>query len=140
MSKVVFVFTYNDSSLIHPILKDRIHEIKIAPFTEEEKIVIGTKYLLKEVGSNIGFKDGDIICPNEVMRFMVEEYCKNDKGVRHLKRCIETILMKLNTARYYKQTKYKTISKETITLPYTLSETVVKELVKKKENDESMHL
>ena len=138
MSKVVFVFSYNDSSLIHPVLKDRIHEIKISPFTEEEKIVIGTKYLLKEVGSNIGFKDGDIVIPDEVMRFIIKEYCKNDKGVRPLKRCIETILMKLNTARYYKQTKYKTISKENIKLPYTLSEEVVKELIKKKESDDAM--
>jgi len=138
MSKVVFVFSYNDSSLIHPVLKDRIHEIKIAPFTEEEKVVIGTKYLLKEVGLNIGFKDGDIIIPDDVMRFMIKEYCKNDKGVRPLKRCIETILMKLNTARYYKQNKYKSISKEHIKLPYTLSETVVKELVKKKEDDSNL--
>ena len=136
LSKTVFVFSYNDASLIHPVLKDRIHEIKIAPFTEDEKVTIGTKYLLKEVSSNIGFKEGDIIYPDDLMRFTIREYCKNDKGVRPLKRCIETILMKLNTARYYKQQKYKTISAEHIKLPYTLTEPVVKELLKKKESDD----
>lgn len=135
LSKVIFVFSYNDSLLIHPILKDRIYEIRVSPPTEEEKIMIGKNYLLKEISFNIGFKDEDIICPDEIIKFIIREYCKKDKGVRPLKQCIETLLMKLNTARYILNSKYKTIPSY-VTLPYTLTQSVVEELLKKKETGE----
>ena len=138
LSKIVFVFSYNDSNLINPVLKDRINEIKVPSPSDDEKVIIGTKYLLRDICKNIGFQEGDIVCSDEVMRFIIKEYCKNDKGVRPLKQAIETIVMKLNTARYYTQKKYKILSKDPIKLPYSLTEEVVKELLKKKERDDAM--
>ena len=68
---------------------------------------------MKEIGDNLGFKPDDIIFSEEIMKFMIKEYCKKDKGVRGLKRIIETIMMKINTERFTLTHKYKSIPKLT---------------------------
>ena len=49
LSKALIIFSYNDSSLIDPILKDRITEIKINPLNLKDKIIIVKKYILPEI-------------------------------------------------------------------------------------------
>lgn len=127
LSKAVIVFSYNDSNLINPVLKDRIYEIKVPTPTEDEKVIIGVKYLLKELCAKIGFKEGEIVCSDEVMRQLIRDKCKKDKGVRGLKNHLETVLMKINTARYIRQTKYKCLKE--VTLPFTLTTEIIKGLL-----------
>ena len=38
LSKILFVFSYNDHTLIDPILRDRITNIKTTPMTLDDKI------------------------------------------------------------------------------------------------------
>jgi ATP-dependent Lon protease len=135
ISKAILIFSYNDESLLNPILKDRIHSITVPNPTEQEKIVIGIKYLVKEIGNNLGFKSDDIIFSEEIMKFMIKEYCKKDKGVRGLKRIIETIMMKINTERFTLTHKYKSIPKE-ITFPFTITKSIIEEMIKIKKEEE----
>jgi ATP-dependent Lon protease len=130
LSKVVFVFSFNDVNLISPILKDRIHIIKVPDPDDKSKVIIGQKYLIKEISPNIGIKEGDIEFSDEVMRFIIQDYCSNDKGVRGLKRCIETIMLKINTARFLgKLQKYKCL--KNMKFPIKISKEMVEELIKK---------
>jgi ATP-dependent Lon protease len=39
MSKVCFVFSYNDESLIHPILRDRLYTIRVKDPSLEDKLI-----------------------------------------------------------------------------------------------------
>jgi ATP-dependent Lon protease len=135
LSKVIFVFSFNDASLIDPILKDRIYIVNVDDPTEKEKVVIGCKYLLKEVEKNVGFKRTDIRLSDEVVTYILRRHCREQKGVRGLKKCIETILLKLNTARYLgKLQKYKCL-KNGIKLPITITTEMVDELINKEPED-----
>jgi len=108
LSKVIIVFSYNDENLVHPVLKDRIHTIQVPSPTTEEKVVIAQKFLLKEHLKNLHLQEGDIILPKEVAKHIITRYCEGQQGVRHLKRCLETIVLKINTARFLgTKQKYK---------------------------------
>ena len=61
--------------------------------------------------------------------YLVRILC--DKGVRNLKRCIETILLKINTARFIgKRNKYKSL-KGKLTFPTQVTTDMVDELIDK---------
>lgn len=135
LSKVIFIFAFNDIGLISPILKDRLHIIKIPTPSLQEKVVIGTKYLTKELYPNIGFKEGDVVFSEEIMKYIINQHCEHDKGVRNLKRYIETILLKINTARFIPtKQKYKSL-KNKLALPIEITRDMVDELVDKNKND-----
>ncbi len=135
LSKVIFIFAFNDIGLISPILKDRLHIINIPTPSIQEKVIIGTKYLTKELYPNIGFSEGDVVFSEEIMRYIITQHCEHDKGVRNLKRYIETILLKINTARFIGQKqKYKSL-KNKLSLPIEINRDMVDELVDKNKNE-----
>ena len=94
-SKCLFIFSFNDESKLNPILKDRIKVIKLDGFKTEDKVEIASRFSIKKICKNVGFKEKDIIFPKETLRFIAFTYCP-EKGVRKLEKCIETIIMKLN--------------------------------------------
>ena len=100
LSKVIFVFAFNDIELLSPILRDRITVIHVPDPDMESKIIIGTKYLVKEICPNVGLKDTDVVFSESIIKFIIKNHCKHDKGVRGLKKCMETIVLKINTARF----------------------------------------
>jgi ATP-dependent Lon protease len=143
LSQMIFVFSFNDDTLIDPILRDRLHIIKVPDPTVDEKIVIGRDYLLTEIRKNVGFRKNEIIIADEVIKHIVTQYCSDQKGVRGLKKCLESLLLKLNTARFQSPSKckYKTIisrdKSNTLRpkVPFTITHDVVKELLQQKEKD-----
>jgi ATP-dependent Lon protease len=133
LSKLIFVFSFNHEELIDPILRDRIHIIKVPDPTLDEKVVIGQQYLLRDARRNVGFADDDIHIEPDVIRYIVKEYCGKHKGVRALKKCLETIVLKINAARMMGPTmiKYNSLKAiKGIKLPFTVSQEVVSELLK----------
>jgi ATP-dependent Lon protease len=135
LSKVIFIFAFNDINLINPILKDRLHIIKVPAPDTKEKVIIGTKYLTKELYPNIGLEDKDIIFTEEIMKYIISQHCENDGGVRNLKRCIETILLKINTARFIgKRNKYKSL-KNKLSFPISITTVMLDELIDKNKNE-----
>jgi ATP-dependent Lon protease len=92
---VVFIFSYNDSSLIDPILRDRIKEINVNPYSVTDKITITKKFLLDEICNSIGYDQSMISFSDSSIEYIIENYT-NEAGVRELKRCIESIILKLN--------------------------------------------
>lgn len=128
LSKVIFVFAFNDINLISPILKDRINIFHVPDPTLESKVIIGKNYLVREISPNVGFKDTDIVFSEDIVRYIIKTHCKGDKGVRGLKKCIETIILKINTARFLgSRLKYKQL--KDIKFPLTLTEKIVNELI-----------
>ena len=45
MDKVIIIFSYNDPSLIDPILLDRLKQINIEPYTITDKVNIVKNYI-----------------------------------------------------------------------------------------------
>jgi ATP-dependent Lon protease len=100
MDKVILIFSYNDSSLIDPILLDRIQEIHVKPYTVQDKKHIIQNFIKPELCKMIGFDNANFIIPNETMEYIINKYTI-EAGVRSLRRKIENIFLKLNIDRIY---------------------------------------
>lgn len=104
LSKCLFIFSYNDESLVNPILKDRMYRIKTAGYDVKEKITIARDYLLPKLREQVNFKEEDVIIPDDTLQYIISNavLTKNESGVRNLKRCLEIIYTKLNLFRLVK--------------------------------------
>ena len=111
LSGVLFIFSYNDSSKINPILLDRIKEVKISRYSTSEKIKIAQEFMLKDLCSSVGFDRNKINFSNETIKYIIEKYTL-EAGVRELKRKLEHILLKLNIDRIYLRGPFETIMKK----------------------------
>lgn len=83
LSKVLFVFSYNDPSKIDSILLDRIHRIKFDNLSCEEKVVITRKYIIPELTQEMNLENV-IHIEDRIIEYIIENYT-NEPGVRKLK-------------------------------------------------------
>ena len=102
LSKATFIFSYNDESKINPILLDRMYRIKTEGFDKKSKTKIACDYLLPKLLNEFSFNKDDIIFTEEAIHNLIDHHSNNEKGVRNLKRNLETIIAKLNIMRYLK--------------------------------------
>ena len=94
LSKVLFIFSYNDVELVDRILLDRIHRIKFAHLSLEEKLTISQDYMLPEILNKMG-QMGNINISKEVIEFIIETYTC-EAGVRKLKEILFEIIGEIN--------------------------------------------
>jgi endopeptidase La len=125
LNKVIMIFSYNDSSLVDPILLDRIKEIKVSPYTLTDKLNICQDYILPEVIDNIQFNK-TIKISNDVLKFIIDKYT-NEAGVRNIKRHLEDIILKLNLDKIFNRKLFKNKKTKTI----NIKEKLVLELLSK---------
>ena len=120
-SKCLFIFSFNNESKINPILKDRIKVIKLEGFKTDQKVEIARRFSINKICNNVGFRQKDLIFPNETLRFIAFTYCP-EQGVRNLEKCIETIIMKLNLYSITNDISLLNVKdKESLKQPYTIS-------------------
>jgi ATP-dependent Lon protease len=104
LSKCLFIFSYNDESKVNPILKDRMYRIQTKGYEAKEKIIIARQHLLPKIREQVNFSEEDIIIPDSTLDYIINHpaFCKQEQGVRNLKRCLEIIHTKLNLFRLVK--------------------------------------
>ncbi len=100
LSKATFIFSYNDESKINPILLDRMTCIRTKGFDKKEKTKIVENYVLPKTLKEFGMSNDDVTFEEDAIHKLIESHCKDEKGVRNLKRNVETIVAKLNITRY----------------------------------------
>jgi ATP-dependent Lon protease len=123
LSRAIIIFSFNDISRISPILLDRLHIVNIKSPSADDKIHIARDYLLPEVLQSIQVKREDFSITDSAYKKIIRDYCKGYDGVRFLKRCLETILLRINSARLLGDTLVELgISKKPIVLPVTITE------------------
>jgi len=94
LSKVMFVTTANSLERIPRPLQDRMEIIRIAGYTEQEKLAIAKKYLVpKQVELN-GLKDENIAISDSALTSLIRHYTK-EAGVRSLEREIASVCRKV---------------------------------------------
>ena len=98
LSKAVFVLSFNDETKVDPILKDRMRVIDMKGFKVSDKLDIAKRYLLPSIMKEIKFKSNALTISDDVLKFIVTEHTK-EQGVRDLRRCLSTIVTKLNVLR-----------------------------------------
>ena len=94
VSKVLFIFSYNDAEQIDKILLDRIHRIKFKNLSLEEKIVIVNKYILPEINKKMGFEEV-VHITDECIQYIIESYTL-EPGVRKLKEILFDLYGEIN--------------------------------------------
>jgi len=94
VSKILFIFSYNDADQIDKILLDRIHRIKFKNLSLEEKIVIVNKYILPEINKKMGFEEV-IYMIDECIQYIIESYTL-EPGVRKLKEILFDLYGEIN--------------------------------------------
>jgi ATP-dependent Lon protease len=99
MSKAVIVMTLNNPELLDPILLNRLHLVKVPDPTIEDKINILKNFIYPKICQNIGFDSNSLILDSEILTYIINKYNEKDKGMRTLRKHIETIILKLNTIK-----------------------------------------
>lgn len=137
LSKCLFIFSYNDESKINPILRDRMYKIETKGYDAKEKGIIARKHLLPSIRRQIDFKEEDLILTDEVLSYLIQNYTKEEKGVRNLKRCLEMIYTKMNLSRFTDTSTefFKKAFLENVEFPYTLNNEDIDKLVIKGEQN-----
>jgi ATP-dependent Lon protease len=96
LSKVLFVFTYNDPSKVDKILADRLFKIKVDNYNFAEKMDITTKHIIPYMIDKFKFNKDDIQFSEEATRYLVNSSHKSH-GMRDVKTKIKIILSRINT-------------------------------------------
>jgi ATP-dependent Lon protease len=94
LSKVMFITTANTLHSIPLPLQDRMEVIRIPGYTEEEKLHIAQKYLIKKEMEAHGLTQENIDIPEQAIITVVRRYTK-EAGVRNLEREIATLCRKV---------------------------------------------
>jgi ATP-dependent Lon protease len=137
MSKALFIFSYNDESLVNPVLKDRMYKIETKGYKAKEKLIIAKDYLLPKIREEIKFDSTSIVFSDELIEYIINEFTEKEDGVRNLKRCLEVIHKKLNLYRLMKPDINLFANsdglklKKKISFPCILTKQIIDELINK---------
>ncbi len=93
LSETMFIATANSLNIPGPLL-DRMEVIRLSGYTEEEKVQIAERYLVKKQKENNGLKDEELSISRTALRDMVRYYTR-EAGVRGLEREIAKISRKV---------------------------------------------
>ena len=140
MSKCLFIFSYNDESKINPILKDRMYNIETMGYNNKDKIIISRKYLIPKIESELKMDPETITFQDDTLKYIIEKYTNEEKGVRNLKRCFEIIYSKINLYKYMNPNSklFDEDIIQNIKFPYNVSNEIVDKLIKTKNNNQNI--
>ena len=93
LSKVLFIATANDLGSIPDPLRDRLEIIEISSYTEQEKLEIAKRHLLKKECKVHGLKDEQLHISDDALMYVIRHYTR-EAGVRQLERLIAKICRK----------------------------------------------
>src|SRR5512135_2919112 len=92
LSEVMFIATSNSMNIPAPLL-DRMEVIRLAGYTEDEKINIARRYLVPKQAKLNGLKNEELKIKDEALTDIVRHYTR-EAGVRNLEREVSKICRK----------------------------------------------
>ncbi|HZP40016.1 MAG TPA: endopeptidase La [Candidatus Binatia bacterium] len=94
LSQVLFIATANTLETIPAPLLDRMEILRLAGYTEEEKVRIAERWLLPKERAANGLRDDELRVDPDALRRIVREYTR-EAGVRDLDRQLAAIARKV---------------------------------------------
>ena len=94
LSKILFFCTANDIQSIPYPLQDRMEVIHLSGYTEEEKVHIFRKHLLRKQIKENGLNKDNISLNTSAILEIIQSYTK-EAGIRELERCLGKICRKV---------------------------------------------
>jgi len=92
LSNVMFITTANSLRMAQPLM-DRMEIIRLAGYTEDEKVAIARKHLIPKQMEANGLKEGELDIGDDAVRDVVRYYTR-EAGVRNLEREIANLARK----------------------------------------------
>jgi len=120
LSKVTFIFSFNEPSKVNYILMDRITTVETKNITVEQKIHIANNYLLPNILNDIGLKTNHILINEDLILNIINNFT-NEGGVRKLKKILYEICRELNVCNLVNNK----INNTSIKFPYILEKNVM---------------
>ena len=93
LSKILFIATANSLEGIPVPLLDRMEIIRLAGYTEEEKIQIAQRYLVPKQMKENGLEGKNIVFHTKAIKELIQYYTR-EAGVRNLEREVASVLRK----------------------------------------------
>jgi ATP-dependent Lon protease len=94
LSKIFFITTANTLETIPRPLLDRMEIIRLAGYSEEEKVHIARRYLIPRQLSQTGLKTDQVAFPDETVQRIISRYTR-EAGVRELERKLGQLSRKI---------------------------------------------
>jgi len=94
LSKVLFIFSYNDPDQIDKILLDRIHRIKFDNLSTKDKLVVANKFIIPNINKKMGFENV-VHIEDDVIEYIIENYTM-EPGIRKLKEMLFDLFGEIN--------------------------------------------
>jgi hypothetical protein len=113
LSKSLLIFSYNDEHAISPVLRDRMIRIHTSGYGDADKRAIARAHLFPDILREYGFGEDQVLLGggggggdggggssggDDVLTQVIAA-TEEEKGVRNLKRALQTIVSHLNLAR-----------------------------------------
>ena len=120
LSKVFYVFTFNDIDKIDKILLDRLNIIKVECPSENEIVDIIQTHCIPEITQNVGIQK-PIVFNNQNIKFIIN-YCnefidkKITSGIREYYRIIEKVILEINKDILFNANVYSTYLLDTLNI------------------------
>jgi ATP-dependent Lon protease len=94
ISKVFFVMTANTLDTIPQPLLDRMEVVRLAGYSEEEKLEIARRYQVPKQLKEVGLSTDVCVLSDEALRLVISRYTR-EAGVRQLERAIGRVMRKV---------------------------------------------
>jgi ATP-dependent Lon protease len=94
LSRVMFICTANVLHTIPQPLQDRMEILRLAGYTEQEKLEIAKRFLVKKQREATGLTEQNVIFTDEALTHIIRYYTR-EAGVRNLEREIGSICRKV---------------------------------------------
>lgn len=94
LSKVFFITTANTLDGIPRPLLDRMEILRLAGYSDEEKLQIARRYLLPRQLSQAGFTSEEMVLPDATLGYIIRRYTR-EAGVREVERMLARVARKI---------------------------------------------
>ena len=94
LSRVLFIATANMGEGIPPPLRDRMETLRLAGYSEEEKVAIAERYLIPKQIREAGLRTKDLTVARPMLRRIISEYTR-EAGLRELERMVAQLARKI---------------------------------------------
>jgi ATP-dependent Lon protease len=94
LSNVMFMTTANMLDTIHPALRDRMETIRLAGYTEEEKVEIARRHIIPKQMDAHGISARNLMISRSALRGIIAQYT-HEAGLRQFERDVATVCRKV---------------------------------------------